>query len=269
MRKFYTVAVVVATTAWVLAAAPAPAASAAENEACGSAGDPIVVPVSLHAGRLVLPIDGPGGHGVEFGLSLGSVTVVSESLAAHAADGVELLLGGIPVPIADAPAIPDDRLLFDGKQLHGLIGPDMLNDFDVLLDVPGERMVLKEIGREVSWPDMELSDPVRLQVYHGRVFAMMAELNGTEYRATLELGAPALIVNPAVKEQLGLGESAAATLRVAGAAQPGLPVVVQESEILERWDPDGAGFVIVGAPIAYDCAIAVSWVHREMRTCVR
>jgi len=29
------------------------------------------------------------------------------------------------------------------------------------------------------------------------------------------------------------------------------------------------GFVIIGAPIVYDCALALSWAHQEMRMCVR
>ena len=37
----------------------------------------------------------------------------------------------------------------------------------------------------------------------------------------------------------------------------------------KMWDPNGKGFVLVGAPIAFDCAISLSWVHQEMRTCVR
>jgi hypothetical protein len=38
---------------------------------------------------------------------------------------------------------------------------------------------------------------------------------------------------------------------------------------MHRFVPDGTGFVLVGAPLAYDCAIALSWVQREIRTCVR
>ena len=44
---------------------------------------------------------------------------------------------------------------------------------------------------------------------------------------------------------------------------------VTESRMSQGWDPNGNGFVIVGAPIAYDCAIAISWAHAEFRTCAR
>jgi hypothetical protein len=35
---------------------------------------------------------------------------------------------------------------------------------------------------------------------------------------------------------------------------------------LRGWDPDGKGFVIVGAPVAYDCTIAISFAHAEFPT---
>ena len=35
------------------------------------------------------------------------------------------------------------------------------------------------------------------------------------------------------------------------------------------WDPQNNGFVVIGAPIAYDCAVAISWFHSELRTCLQ
>ena len=46
-------------------------------------------------------------------------------------------------------------------------------------------------------------------------------------------------------------------------------VEVTDSPIFQGWDPQGDGFVIVGASVAYDCAIAISWAHAELRTCIR
>ena len=48
-----------------------------------------------------------------------------------------------------------------------------------------------------------------------------------------------------------------------------LPVAVRDLPLFQGWDPDGKGFVVIGAAITYDCALAISWVHQEIRTCVR
>ena len=48
-----------------------------------------------------------------------------------------------------------------------------------------------------------------------------------------------------------------------------LPIAVVDSPIFQGWDPEGKGFAVIGAAFAYDCALAVSWVHEELRTCLR
>ena len=47
------------------------------------------------------------------------------------------------------------------------------------------------------------------------------------------------------------------------------PMEVADLPLFRGWDPDGNGFVVIGAPVAYDCAIAVSFFHGEIRTCMR
>ena len=47
------------------------------------------------------------------------------------------------------------------------------------------------------------------------------------------------------------------------------PIEVSDHPVIGRFSPSGDGFVLVGTPPALDCAIAVSWIHRELRTCVR
>jgi hypothetical protein len=77
-----------------------------------------------------------------------------------------------------------------------------------------------------------------------------------------------VVINETVKSDLGLANEDTATLSLGGARLPGLPVRMLDLE-MHRFVPDGTGFVLVGAPLAYDCAIALSWVQREIRTCVR
>jgi hypothetical protein len=39
--------------------------------------------------------------------------------------------------------------------------------------------------------------------------------------------------------------------------------------VVRRFAGNDTGFVLVGAHIALDCVLSVSWVHRELRTCVK
>lgn len=256
MRKWFVGTMLLLVTAWPAAA-----------QMHGS--DPIEIPLRVHDGRLVVPVEGPHGAELEFGLTLATPTLISKSLAARLGAKPDLFLGGVSVVAENGYTIPDEQLTFDGKVLDGMIGPDTLNQFDVLLDVPGERLVLKEIGGSVTWKGMTMSDPVRLQVYHGMLLALEVKLNGNDYRAMLDLGASALLVNEPVKTQMQLDDADEVTLTVGNITVGELPVRVSDQPTFQNWDPNNDGFVMVGAPLAYDCAISISWVHREIRTCVR
>lgn len=226
------------------------------------------VPLSTHGGRMVVPVEAADGTHLEFLISTGSaVTVLSESASAKVGDQ-DLTLGGLPVNRDGMQTIADASLRVDGKQMDGLVSTNTLNDYDVLFDVPNGHMLLKPFGKTVEWPGVQLSDPVRLRVYHGIVLALDVEVDGTTYPAMLELGAPTLLSNKAVLEENHITD-AKADLRLGATTLPGLPIQVSDHPSIARFSPNGDGFVLVGAAPAMTCAIAVSWVHREMRTCVR
>jgi hypothetical protein len=233
-------------------------------------GEVVEVPLREHGGRLIVPVRAADGTGLEFILSTGvGVTVFSESGAARAGGLGGLTLGGLAVPSEGSQTLPDQSLETDGTVFDGMIGPNMLADFDILIDLPRERLLLRPAGSAGEWEGVELSDPVRLRVFHGIVLSLDVELNGQEYPATLEIGTPAVIVNTRASQEAGLQSTDVATITLGGAAHPDLPVEVRELEIFERWSPNGDGFVLVGAPITYGCAVSISWVRREMRTCRR
>ena len=233
------------------------------------AGGAVEIPLRVHGGRLLVPVEAPDGSELEFALSTGSPTVFSESTAAHLGDPAALTMGGVPITTEGSGTLPDEDLTIDGMVIDGMIGPNTLNQFDVLVDVPGGRLVLKPIGRSVEWAGMTMSDPVRLQVFHGMLLQFDVEFNGREYGAMLDLGMGTLVVNEPVKTEMQIDAEDDVTLSLGGTSLSNLPVRVLDLAIFGGWDPHNEGFVIVGAPVAYDCAISISWVHREIRTCVR
>lgn len=235
-------------------------------------GELIRVPLRVHGGRLLVPVQTPGGATLEFILSTGNaVAVFSESGAARIGEDREgLSLGGkVPLVTDGSATVSDEALTVEGAVVDGIIGSNTLNQFDILVDVPGDRLILKPVGRTVEWAGMALSDPVRLRVFHGVVLGLDVELEGTEYGAMLDLGTPTLVANEGLKSDLGIDSEDVVSLGLGSTTHPNLPVRVLDLELFQRWVPGGDGFLIVGAPVAYDCAISISWVHQEMRTCVQ
>ena len=197
------------------------------------------------------------------------MTVLSESTAALLGGDLELTLGGVAVAMDGGQTRPDGDLVTDGKHFAGMVSSNTLNQFDVLVDVPGGRLVLKPIGRAVHWDGMTLSDPVRVRVFHGVVMGLDVEVNGHEYPALLDLGTPTLVVNERVMTEAGIEGRTANRFRVGDTTLTDVPVQHEELDAFRMMSPNGDGVVLVGAPLAHDCAVSLSWVHQELRTCVR
>ena len=83
------------------------------------------------------------------------------------------------------------------------------------------------------------------------------------------VGMGLLSVNERVRTEASIEGDRVSTLQVGGTTFSDLPVRVLDDAAFGQWTPNGEGFVYVGAPIALDCAISVSYVHQELRTCVR
>lgn len=217
---------------------------------------------------MVIPAVAADGTELTFLVSTGSsVTVLSQSGAAKIGDG-GATMGGLPINMQNAQTIADADLTVDGTVMDGLVSNNTLNEFDILFDVPGGRLVLQPFGRTVEWPGMTLSDPVPLRIFHGVVAALDVVIDGTTYPAMLELGASSLLANEAVFQENQIA-GGTADLTLGAVTFTDLPIEASDNPVISRFSPNGDGFVIVGAPPALDCAISLSWVHREMRTCIR
>lgn len=244
----------------------------AAGPTAGQEGDQagLEVPLEAVGTRLVVPVEGPGGATLRFALSTGAtVGVLAASAAERLGEGAGLTLGGVPLAMEGVRTAPDEELVADGELLDGMIGSNTLNRFDALVDVPGGRLVLRPAGSPGPWDDVDLSDPVRLRVYHGLVLGLDVVIGDTEYPAMLDLGAPALLVNEAVAADGGVAGGRAATVRIGGVTFHDVPARVGDHPVLRRFSPGGGGFVIVGAPVAVGCPLSISWVRRELRTCRR
>ncbi len=235
-----------------------------------SANSVVEVSLRVHGGRLVVPVETAAGEVLTFLLATGiPTTLLSESGAARLGAASELTLGGLAVSLEGHQVLPDGDLTVEGMIFDGILGPSMLSQFDILLDAPNKRLLLKAPGREVAWEGVALSEPVRLILLHGVVMSFDVTLNGTRFPGTLDLGSPTLVINEGAREALSLEREGLAALGLGDTDLTDLGYVVRDTEILRRFDPQGNGFVIVGALVAHDCAISLSWAHQEMRTCVR
>lgn len=245
-------------------------ALAAPLTAQGHTADVIEVPLRVENGRLVVQIKTSDGHDLDFILSTGNTTtVLAESTAAHLGDHPRLALGDAVVDTEDVATVPDSQLEVDGTQYHGIIASNTLNQFDVLVDAPAGRLLLKSIGARVEWPGMSLSEPVRLRVFHGMILALDVSAGDHIFGAMLDLGTSDVLANPAAGEKLGFQGDGFVTIGVGETMFRDTPVRVSDLEVFKRFDPEGAGFILLGASLAYDCAVSISWVHREIRTCTR
>jgi hypothetical protein len=241
----------------------------AAQVAAGSA-PTIEVPLTFVDGRPTVPVVAADGIELRFAVSTGNgTTVLTESLATRREAIAKLTLGGLVVPLEGMATVPDAGLHGDSGAIDGIIGANMLRDYDVLLDAPGGRLVLRTVGRSVSWPGVALSEPIPLRIFHGLVISLDVTLDGIEYPATLDTGTPFVLLNPAAGGQLGIGGAGRVTVSLGEATIPDVPVRVEDHHILRRWAPDGSAFVLLGGAIARDCAVSISWVHREMRVCAR
>ncbi len=233
-------------------------------------GDMVEVPLRTHEGRLTVPVETDDGTTLEFIVSTGnSVTVFSKSGEARVGDS-QIFLAGLPISTEGSQTVDDSSLTMDdGTVIDGILGARFFTQFDVLVDAPSGRLVLRKPGRAVEWDGVTLSEPVRIRLLHGAIITFNVELNGHTYPAMLDTGAASVVVNERVKTEASLDDEGMATLKVGGTTLTERRTVVRDLPLFESFSPNGDGFVLVGAPLALDCVISISYVRQQLRTCVR
>ena len=244
----------------LIAAVASPAPSRAQT----AAPEPIEIPLRVDDGQLLVTAVSPDGGEHDLVLGLGP-TLFTESGAARLGDALaSLTLGGVPVETEGYQTVPDAYLA--GSDAVGVLGGNTLNGFDVLIDAPSGRLVLKPIGRAVRWDGVALSSPVTIQVFHDLLLRADVDFGGSVVGGLLDLTRPELQVGDALAD--AVADGAVASFRMGYGGWQDLPAAVVDSPVFGRWDAQER-FVIVGSSIALDCAIAISWYHAEVRTCLR
>lgn len=269
-----TTMVLLAAAAVLACGSPPERAETSAERADGAAEAPtpagvVEVRLALRDGRLVVPVGTDDGRELSFALSTGSDRTILTESGEQRIGGAALDLVGLPLPTTPHATVRDADLTVGGEVLDGQISSNMLADYDLLVDVPGGRLVLKPIGPSVSFDGVALSEPIPLRILHGVVISLDVELNGAPFPASLDLGARTLIANRGVQSDLSIDAEDTVTLGLGAATFEDVPVRVLDLDIFERWSPTGSGFVIVGAPVLERCAMSLSWAHAELRTCDR
>ena len=227
------------------------------------------VPLAVEAGWLIVPVEAADGRTLRFALHTAiNTTAVAASVGGDDPASLGLTFAGSAEPFGAIGTLPDGAFTRGDTRIDGYLGLHTLGDVDVLIDAPNGRMLIKPIGRRMEWPGVELAAASRMRIYHGVALRTEIEVEGQPFSATIDLATAANTATDGVAQKAGIGAGAPATVRI-GSANHSLTLDFGGTPVLDRWDPDGAGFVAFGAALAADCALAISYVHQELRTCVR
>lgn len=226
--------------------------------------DPIELPLRIEDGRILVLAEHPHGGSYEFvlGLGMNAITDVTAAELGRAASALDL--GGIRVDLEGAQTV--DASMLGGAS--GVIGGEALHRYDILIDVPGGRLLLKPAGRAVRWDGVSLSSPVSTQVFHDALMRIDTEVDGKLVGGLMDFVNPKLSVNEPLRGALDDDGETMGLFRMGYGSWSDVPARVIESPVFGAWDPDGNGFVIIGSSVAHDCVFAVSWTHTEVRTCL-
>lgn len=225
--------------------------------------DPIELPLRIQDGRILVLAEHPHGGAYEFVLGLGMNALTHSASAELGQAASAMMLGGIRVDLEGAQKV--DASTLGGAA--GVIGGEALHRYDILIDVPGGRVLLKLAGRAVRWPEVRLSSPVSTRVFHDALMRIDTEVDGRVVGGLMDFVQPQLGLNAPLRDAVSNGGTVA-QFRMGYGSWADVPAAVVDSPVFRSWDPEGNGFVIVGAAVAHECLFAVSWTHAEVRTCL-
>lgn len=232
-------------------------------------GEAVEIPLTVEEGRLVITAQGPDGSEHSFVLGLGMNMLTESGARRLGGTASSLTLGGVTVNLEEAVTVPDAHLTLAGVTPAGVIGGGALNRFDILIDVESGRLLLKPAGRAVRWPRVSLSSPVSVDVFHDVLIRVDVEVGGQVVKGLLDLVEPRVAVNAPLSSTVDANTGTFTSFRMGYSGWTDLPAEVSDSPVFGRWAPVDQGFVIIGASLTYDCVLAVSWAHAELRTCLQ
>ena len=126
-----------------------------------------------------------------------------------------------------------------------------------VIDVPIEEVIVvgtRTVGRVAT------DSPVPVDAFNSDAFD---RTGATEVGRALQLLAPSFNFSSST-----ISDGTVSSFRMGYGSWSDQPAQVVDSPVFGGWDPEGLGFAIIGASVAYDCALAISWYHAELRTCL-
>lgn len=270
------------------------------------------VPLRVEGGWLVVPVVTPAGDTLTFIVDTAAgVTVLgtsgAEAMAAEPAGTAtvtgasgpievqmvlapELDIGELSIRAAQRVVIDDAAITSDdGIVFHGVLGTDFLRSFDVLIDAPGARMLLRQPeGEGADWAGVDLGEPIEISFMMGSFIRIDVEVNGVLVRSILDTGARDIVLNrsaanavevrrtsePAPIPHRGVGteevigyNALAETIAFGSFLRTDVEITVADLPVFELFGADQV--VLLGNPFFQDCALAISYRNAEIRTCIR
>jgi hypothetical protein len=226
------------------------------------------IPLRIDGGRLIVQVDDDQGGKHDFILGVGYAWITESGAAALA--GRSLSLGGVDITLDHHETVPDDALAHAGSTHPvGVVGGWVLTQHDILIDAPNGRMLIKPAGRSVRWPGHSLTSPVSVQILHDYLLRLDVQVGDGVYDSLLDLSPAVIQLSPPLGEEQGIEDGTIDSFRLGYSGWPSVPVEVTVTPTSRGWGAESRGVVIGGAPIALDCALAISWRHAEVRTCIR
>lgn len=259
-----------ATSVALAALATAPLTARAQTPPTSAAPGASEAPLTVRDGRMFVTAVGDNGQEYEFVLGLASG--LTAQTAATRMEGVQLTLGGQPISTLTNQVVPDSYLEARGLGgTAGILGGDALKNYDILLDAPGGRILLKPAARTVRWPGHSLSNPVNVTVMHEYLIRADVQVGEAVFGALLDLSPATFLVDAVVLSRSGESQGIVDSFRMGYSGWPSVQLELSDDPTLRGWGGDGTGegFMLLAAPLAFDCKIAVSWRHSEIRTCLR
>lgn len=269
------------------------------------------LPLLAQGPWLVVPVEGRAGDTLRFILDTGAtIGAVSRRVAERyrLRPAAEMRVSGASgferLPVVEFPALrldgvrmrrhrivlPDDALADAGTgAFDGLIGADLLDRYDVLIDAPAGTLRLYRSGSAgAGGPVVGPEQAIPFERVRRRLVRLVVRVNGHPVPAILDSGSPSHVLSRAAAElagapvtpspvsegRRGVGWGAVPThgayvdrLEVGPHRIDALAAEVADLSVFDRLGFGSGPVMLLGAPLLRECPVLISWRREMVRVC--